>query len=95
MDGTPTYSTRESTVDTEQQSMYLLPGQGTTDPDDPESVVGYKYALVSTPAGIKHSTSINSGSGYADTSYTQIGVINASAGLSDSVISAIVNSDNT
>lgn len=55
-DGTPVYSVRKSAVDTEQLNMYLLPGQGTTDPDDPESIVGNKYALVSTPSGIKHTT---------------------------------------
>jgi hypothetical protein len=95
VDGAPAYYTRKSTANTEQQIVYLLPGQGTTDPDDPESVTGYKYSVVSTPTGVKHSTSINTGTGYADTSYVTVGVVNTSAGYSDSVISSIINSDGT
>ena len=95
VDGIPVYYTRKSTVGTEQQIEYLLPGQGTTDPDDPESVTGYKYSAASTPMGVKHSTSINTGTGYADTSYVTVGVVNTSAGYDDSVVSSIINSDGT
>lgn len=95
VDGTPVYYTCKSTATAEQQIAYLLPGQGTIDPDDPESVTGYKYSVTSTPMGVKHSSSINTGTGYAENSYVTVGVVNTSAGYSDSVVSSVINSDGT
>lgn len=95
MEGTPVYNTRESAVDSEQLKMYLLPSQGTTDPDDPEAVTGYKYALASTPAGIKHTTSVNQGSGYTDTTYVTVGAVDSAASLYDSVKASSINSSDS